>query len=277
MAIARDKFWMFGVKPHQDDRWLMPGTTGTKTLHFYDSRITPAEGAYILDTPNMLMVVCDGDPAPYSKNAIGYMESFYRMDKVLWGACRFGKLNEYELEFVLELAEKYPNLKGVFMDDVSSILRKTSLTEEVKKQRFMDMLTGTKKVLSRASRPLESYITWYWHEDPIPGMMDYVDGLSLWTWNSDELTLLKERFEGIEKKFPDTKLLLGIYMYDFYNRKPVPNELMELQCEYALSLLKEGRIEGIIFEANSTMGVNLPSEHWLREWIEKVKYTEIPE
>ena len=66
MAIARDKFWMFGVKPHQDDIWLMPGKPGVKTAHFYFSRITPAEGAFMLDIPNMLMVVCDHEPAPFS-------------------------------------------------------------------------------------------------------------------------------------------------------------------------------------------------------------------
>lgn len=31
------------------------------------------------------------------------------------------------------------------------------------------------------------------------------------------------------------------------------------------------------FVANSVMGVGLPSEYWLREWIEKVKYTQNPE
>ena len=66
-------------------------------------------------------------------------------------------------------------------------------------------------------------------------------------------------------------------MYDFYNRRPVSNEYMELQCSYALELLKAGRIDGMIFEANSTMGAGLPSEYWLREWVERVKNTEVPD
>ena len=52
---------------------------------------------------------------------------------------------------------------------------------------------------------------------------------------------------------------------------------MELQCEYGLKLMKEGRLDGMIFECNATMGVGLPSEKWLREWIDRVKYTEIPD
>lgn len=66
-------------------------------------------------------------------------------------------------------------------------------------------------------------------------------------------------------------------MYDFPAGQPVPLDMMELQCEYGLQLLKEGRLDGMIFEANSVMGVGLPSEKWLTEWIERVRLTEIPD
>ena len=52
---------------------------------------------------------------------------------------------------------------------------------------------------------------------------------------------------------------------------------MEFQCELGLQWLKEGRIDGMVFETNSTMGVRLPSELWLRDWIQRVKDTEIPD
>ena len=273
MAIARDKFWFFGVRPHQDDVWLMPSPY-TKTDYSYTSRITPAEGAFILDVPNMMMIPCDFDTPPFSKEAIGYMESFYPMDQVFWGACRMGVYNENDLDFICELAAKYPKLKGAFLDDVSSSLRKISDPDE-RRRVCIDLLSRTKKHFLRAGRPMETYITWYWHEDPIPGMLDYVDGFSFWTWNSDELPLLGERFEACESKFKGKKIFLGIYMYDFKNRKPVTDELMAYQCNYALELLKQGRIDGMIFETNSVMGVGLPSEKWLREWIKTAKYTEL--
>lgn len=52
---------------------------------------------------------------------------------------------------------------------------------------------------------------------------------------------------------------------------------MEMLCNDALELLKEKRIEGVNFHANTVMGVNMPSEHWLRRWIDQVKNTEIPD
>ena len=95
--------------------------------------------------------------------------------------------------------------------------------------------------------------------------------------NSKELPELPERFEKLEESFPDKKKLLGIYMYDFSARKPVSVEHMELQCSYALELLKAGRIDGIIFETISVMGIGLESELWLRDWVDRVKDTVIPD
>ncbi len=277
MAFARDKFWMFGVRAHQDDCLLAPRLHGTNPTYTFRSRITPAEGAFMLDVPNVLMIQCDGEPAPFSKDALGYMESFCRMDRVLWGSCGSGGFRTgNEERFICQMAEKYSNLTGVFMDDITSTYRK--LPDEGERQgKCVGMLREVRENLKAACRPMDIYITWYWHEDPYPGMLDCIDGISLWTWNSDDLPKLRERFEAIEEKYKGKKILLGIYMYDFYNRKPVPNDLMEYQCNYALELLKEGRIDGMIFEANSVMGVGLPSEYWLREWVEKVKYTEVPD
>ena len=89
--------------------------------------------------------------------------------------------------------------------------------------------------------------------------------------------MLPKRFEATAPKLAGKKIFLGIYMYDYRIRAHVPLDLMEQQCEYALSLLREGRIDGMIFLGNSVMGVGMPSELWLREWIEKVKNTEVPD
>ena len=60
MAIARDKFWLFGVRPHQDEIFMCRGR-GVKRKS-RRSRITPAEGAAMLDVPNVAMIVCFSRP-----------------------------------------------------------------------------------------------------------------------------------------------------------------------------------------------------------------------
>ena len=272
MAIARDKFWIFGVRPHQDDIWL---GKSTENRNYRWSRITPGEAALMLDVPNMLMINCDGIPVPFSAEAYGYAESFCTMRKVLWGATgsagfRVGN----EEKFICALAEKYPNIAGAFMDDFFGKFRGRPDAAEAAEALLREIREG----LSQACRPMELYVVWYTHESDVdPRLLGYIDGLTLWTWHSGELPQLEERFEKIEKAFPRQKKLLGIYLYDFTQGQPVPADLMELQCGLGLRLMREGRLDGMIFEANSVMGVGLPSELWLREWLKTAKYTEVPD
>jgi hypothetical protein len=274
MAIVRDKLWIFGARAHQDDIYLYnsPETTTTRPT----SRITPAEAALMLDVPNILMINCDGVPAPFSDDAYGYMESFCRMQQVLWnstGSSGFRVGNEEA--FICELAERFPNVVGTYMDDL--FLRFSNEPDPAGK--CAAFMKEVRDGLDKAPRKMDIYVTWYTHDMDVldESLMQYIDGLTLWTWKSKELPLLEERVSRIARNFPNKKKLLGIYLYDFSARKAVPIELMEHQCEVGLRLLKEKKIDGMVFEANTVMGVGLPSELWLREWLEKVKYIQIPD
>ncbi len=269
MAIARDKFWLFGVRPHQDDPYL--GGTGLRR-----SRITPAEGAFMLDIPNVMLINCDGEPVPFSEDAFGYAESFLRMKKVLWGATgsagfRVGN----EEKFICTLAEKYPNICGAFMDDFLQKFRGQPDETEKAEALLREIRTG----LDASGRDMEMYMVWYTYElnGIHPSLLKYIDGITLWTWNCEELPLLEGRFETIEKNFREKKKMLGIYMFDFPSRKAVPLDLMKLQCELGLRLMQEGRLDGMIFETNSVMGIGLESELWLRKWIDEKKNTVVPD
>ena len=269
MATVRDKLWMFGVRPHQDDIWF------TQPRHdrlYSRSRITPAEGAFMLDIPNMLMINCDGEPAPFSHTAYGYAESFCRMDRVLWGSTGSGGFRTgNEEKFICELSNRYPNVCGAYMDDFLNKIKKASNEEE--RNAVLDEIGHIREELDRACRPMELAVTWYMNEmtELDVRAMRCIDTLVLWTWSSEELPLMEERFNQIEKNYPNHKKMVGLYIYDFPNHRPVPLDLMEYQCETALRWLCDGRIDGMVIEANSTMGVGFESELWLRRWIERVK------
>ena len=68
---VRDKLWLFASRAHDDDIWLGKSSENRFTRW---SRITPAEGAAMLDVPNVIMIVSDGNPPPFSAEAYGYME-----------------------------------------------------------------------------------------------------------------------------------------------------------------------------------------------------------
>lgn len=269
MAVARDKFWMFGVRPHQDDKHIGHNNEGRR---FLESRITPAEAALMLDIPNMLMINCQGIPPAFSHDAHGYAESFITMNKVMWSAVGSGAYRAgNEDKFICLLAEQYPNIVGAFMDDF--------FTDSKSPEEAEALLKEIRAGLTHACRPLELYTVIYTHEvDAVdPKLMNYIDGISLWTWDSNNLLYLEENFKKLELKFPNHKKLLGIYMFDFSKDMPVPNDLMEHQCNLGLQWMQEGRLDGMIFEANSVMGIGLTSELWLRDWIKKVKYTQVPD
>ncbi len=280
MAVARDKFWLFGVRAHQDDIWLGSRHKPNAGRKFSYSRITPAEGAFMLDIPNLIMVTCDGEPANFSQEAYGYAESFCRLERVQWsctGSEGFRSGNEEE--FVCALAEEYPNICGAYLDDfMGDPAIKNAATPEKKSAIAKARLEAIAEKLQKASRPLELHMVYYTRDLGLdPRTFDKVTMLSLWTWHSADLVNLQANFERMEQQFPDKKKMIGVYLFDFTAGHPVSKELMIHQCDFALQMLKEGRADGIIFEANSLMGMRMESELWLRDWIETHKNIPIPD
>ena len=280
MAVARDKFWLFGVRPHQDDMWLGHADSPGARRKYNWSRITPAEGAFMLDIPNLIMVVCDGEPAIFSHDAYGYAESFCRLERVQWSCSGSGGYRSgNEEKFLCKLAENYPNICGAYMDDffVDPYILEGK-TQKEQDERAKERLSQIAAALKNAPRPLDLHLVYYSQYNSMDvSVFEQVNMLSMWTWHSEELVNLEENFLQMEARFPDKQKLLGIYMYDFEARHPVPVELMAHQCEFGLRMLREGRIAGMIFEANSVMGLRMESELWLRDWLEKNKNTPVPD
>ncbi len=271
---ARDKFWIFGVRPGQDDTLI---GRCVKPHPRFGSKVTPAEAAFYLNVPNMIMVNCDGIPAPFSRQAEDYAFTFTPMKKVLWSSTGSGGYRAgNEEEFIVSLAQRHSNICGAFMDDFFGKFAK--LPEPDRTERTRELLKTVRAGLDKASRPLELYVVWYTHETGAvdQSLFQMIDGITLWTWDSRELPQLEERYAKIEKVFPDKKKMLGIYLFDFKNGCPVPKEMMELQCALGLKLMKEGRLDGMIFEANSVMGVGFPNDEWTRQWIQRFGDTVVP-
>ncbi len=276
MAKAIDKYWLFGVRAHQDDTLLDAlGRGGGKRR--CGSRITPAEGAFMLGVPNMIMVTGDNaEPVPFTHDAYQYCESFRPLKRVMWSSCgSSGWRNGNEEAFICDISHKYGNICGAYLDDFFT--RFGSKPQEHTDE-LLACIQEIRAKLSAAARPMPVYVTAYMHgmKDIAKSVMDLVDGLVFWTWQSKELPLLPERFQQAEEACPKHKKLLGIYMYDFTTREAVDMELMKFQCEYGLEMLKAGRVEGLVFEANSVMGIGLPTEEYLREWIAQTRDVEVP-
>ena len=289
-STVRDRLWIFTVFAGGDNSSLESG--GVRG----GSRMTPAEGAFWLNVPNLLLIRSSNLPRPpggepwRAKTSFEqYAISFQPLDHVVWSVVGSGgKGGMQELSPVIQLAKKFPNISGIYLDDFIVDVKKQPDGGIAGRPALKPAeLTQAREQLKAVGRPMDIWITLYTHEicpprkttspgfrgcnPPLAEFLDLFDVLTLWTWNADELPALEDNLAALEAMAPkDHRIALGLYMWDFPNRRPVPLELMKHQCELGLKWLHEKRIHEIIFLANTVLDVGLPSAEFARDWIAKV-------
>lgn len=251
---VRDCMWLWGTLPnvHEND---------IKKI----SKITAIEAAGYLGIPNMIM---GGGILP-SEAAAGTVQSCKR---VLW------KLDSYQNYFLPEMASihalavKYPHIEAVMIDDLTSV----AIGE---RKMPPSQIAKIAYALQREPRPLMLWGTVYTMNLGAPNLKDYLNLLNvvdLWVWRAADIPQLRETFNTYEKISGGKPTVLGLYMFDFGDRKPMPVNLMESQCELALELLKKERITGIVFLSSAVCDVGLDAVQWTKEWIASVADQMLP-
>ena len=250
---VRDKLWLFGVPAGANNqRWGLPRP----------SRMTPVEGAFYLGVPNLFMITVEGHPPqPYDQYAI----PFRAMKRFAWALVGSGgRTGEEDRKRVLELPKKFPNMVGFFMDDFFHRDGSGALGAE--------QLKGLRRQMVVEGRRLDLYVVLYTHQLDLPvgPLLEYCDKITLWTWKHQDLAGLDRDFRRLEQLAPKHGKLLGLYMWDFGNKGPMPVRWMKHQCELGLKWLREGRVEGLVFLANSVADLDLEAVEWSRRWIAEV-------
>jgi len=255
-ATVRDRLWIFtcpaGTDNDPTNRYGLPGI----------SRMTPAEGAFYLNVPNLLMIRASGKPPMPSDQ---YAIPFKPLRRVVWSITGSGGTTSEEArEDAIRLAHRFPNIVGFIMDDF--------FHGEGAGQFSPDQLQTLRKRFVIDGRTMDLYVVLYTHQLnwPVGEHLKHCDKITLWTWNSKDLKNLEQNFARLERLAPDHGKLLGCYTWDYPNKQSVPLDLMEKQCQLGLRWLREGRIEGIIFLANTTGDFEVPAWEFARDWIEKV-------
>ncbi len=261
-TTVRDRLWLFACPAGTDNgpknRWGLPGM----------SRMTPAEGAFYLNVPNLMMVRAqdqftkkDLPPLPQDQYAIALRP----LKRVAWSITGSGgKTSEAAREDTLRLAGKFPNITGFIMDDF--------FKRDGSGQLSVEQLAALRKRFVIGGRKRDLHVVLYTHqlELPVGKLLAYCDKITLWTWHAKELIDLEKNFERLEKLAPKHGKLLGCYTWDYPNKRPVPMEMMRKQCELGLKWLRQGRIEGMVFLANTTGDFDVEAWQYARKWIAQV-------
>jgi hypothetical protein len=283
---VRDRFWIFAVPAGSDDNYYERGN------YRGGSRMTPAEGAFYLGVPNLLLIrnadhprLPGGQQWRAKTTFEQYAISFEPLDQVVWSVVGSGgKGGLGELYPVIQLAKKFPNISGIYLDDLIIDCKKQADGRPVGKPALQPAeLEAARKSMGVLKRPMDIWVTLYRQEllashpnyrgcdPPLASFLHLFDVLTLWTWNSDELVKLDESMAALEAIAPKTcRIALGMYVWDFHNHKPVPVELMKHQCETGLKWLHEKRIHEMIFLGNTGLDLGLPSVEFARKWIKEV-------
>jgi hypothetical protein len=254
MSTVRDKLWLWGHEAGSHNGiYGLPGC----------SRMTPAEAAFYLGVPNLIMVRFHDRPAPPFDQ---YALPFRPLKRVVWsivGAA--GKTDAGERQHVIDLATRNPNITGVMMDDFFT-------TDPDKPTLSVQELQQVRQQLSSGGRALNLWVVLYDHQlgFPVRDHLALCDKVTFWTWKAHDLTDLERNFARAEQLAPRAGKFLGCYMWDYGQDKPLPLPVMQQQCEIGLRWLREGRIEGVVFLASCICDLGLETVEWTRQWIAEV-------
>ena len=264
MATVRDKLWMWGhnVGVHDStSRWKLPA----------NSRMTPVEGAVYMGVPNIIMVwVWRAERPEPEPSWEQYALPFRALDRVVWSVGHGHGLNY--ANHVFALAEKLPNMDGVILDDFF-----TTQADGYLAALRPDQLAEVRRRLVLPSRRLDLWACVYEQDldKPIEPILRDIDVMCFATWTAENLARLDENFEKLERMTPDKRKVLLLYMWDYAGRRPLPLDVMRMQCETGLRWLREGRADGLVFLATCICDMGLETVEWARQWIAGVADEEL--
>ena len=259
MSTVRERLWIWGHEAGAHNHaWGLPRL----------SRITPVEAALYMGVPNVNLVRYENEPAPpYAQYAL----PFKALKGVVWsivGAA--GMTGAEERRAALELRDHLPNMSGVMMDDF--FRNAAPGTPDGLAVLSVEELRQVRQQLATDGRRLDLWVVLYDHQLALPAgeHLAQCDKVSLWTWKAADLKDLEKNMARAEQLAPAAGKVLGLYMWDYGQGKPMPVELMQRQCALGLDWLRAGRIEGMILLASCICDLELETVEWTRAWVERV-------
>ena len=261
----RDRLWMWGHGP---------GTTDTGDGGYNipkGSKIDMADAIDEMGIPNVCVIRWLGKPEPPFDE---YIKQFHKTKRVAWSvidSCRHSYAQKKQWAF--ELSEKMPNLVSIYLDDYfhgasvppeGQIDSPASLT--------LDQIRNLRKEMDTLKRPTDLSVVLYSYQLAGGGVglkrhIDACDVVSFWTWHATDLAALKDNFKRYREIEPNKPTLLGTYMWDFGNAKPITMEMMKLQLNFALEQFKQGQIDGMIFHCTPLVDRGIEAVEYSKKWI----------
>ncbi|MDO4576474.1 MAG: hypothetical protein Q4D98_14810 [Planctomycetia bacterium] len=261
----QDRLWMWG-----HDSGAYDGPNGVYNIPLSEPISMPDAIRY-MGIPNV-SVIRGGTPGPE------YRKPFESVRRITWNLSSGSNASYQSLrDYAFGLLDEMPNLIGFDLDDFfhgGPDQKETYDGREYTCRPAALSLAELDALRERARgyrRRVELRAVLYSAQltPSIAPAMEFVDTVALWTWSGPHVMKLAENFHVYREILPKKPTLLGIYMWDFGNKKPMEPEFMEHQLAVALDLFKKGEIEGMTFHCTPLCNKNLPAVEFSRQWIQK--------
>ncbi len=254
--VARDLIWVWG-----NPEMAKPGEHTVATY----AQASPAQRARLLGGPNLIMA---GHGLPNDdEQADRLTRDVLGSRSIVWEIAADGEggppfVYTQRMAQVRKLADKYPKIRAVVLDDMSTIgIDKGFKPEHIRHIRAL---------LPGKYRRIEIWGVVYTMSLSREGINDYIkelDVILLAEWHAKNVVHLERNVAHCERLFPDKPIVLGLYLYDYGAGRRIPRDLLETQCATALKLAQAGRIEGIEF---TTIDNDPEAVAWTADWIRRV-------
>ncbi len=258
---VRDRLWLWVHEAGAyNGQYGLPGV----------SRIAPHEACADLGVPNAAMIrYADKPRPPFDDHA----QTLASLKRVAWSivgdSSSIGNNTRTDLDEVVSLARRFSNIRSAVLDDFFHV---PDATGRCSRWDVADVAQFHKRLHANTNHALDLWVVVYTHDLhlPIARHLGHCDVLTLWTWKADELVSLEANLGRLESIAPGKRILIGVYLWDFGNERPMPLPALRRQCEQGLEWIKQGRIEGMVFVASTILDLNLDAVQWLREWIKSL-------
>jgi len=259
--LLRDKFWLWG---HPEGRFNQNADGyGCSEV----SRMTPMEGCNYLGVRNVFMV-------PLGEvNRRQYNKSFKTLNNVGWECFEAGEKPE-TIDIAINEAKDFPNISCVVLDDFKNPVN------GVPRYKYFPLSTlkqVNEKLHNNEVRRLDSWMVLYTYlfgvneedDKEFQPYMDEFDGEIMWTWEEKDVPLIPEKFEIFKKNTPNTRRMVGCYLYNFGENKQATGDAVKWQLDYYRELLMKGEIEGVVLHTNTMADLDYEAYDVACEWMDK--------
>ena len=253
MAKLRDKYWIWG---HPEN--CFQGHYN----HEIECRMTPMEGALYMGARNMFMVPNANKTVV---NVRQYNYSFTTLDHVGWLINHHPEVHDP----IIAEAKDFPNIDCMVFDDFFRIKdTQDPVTVE-------EMFAMRDKLHNNPIRPMDMWMVLYTHEFDEPKYPDeavdpYIapfDGIIMWNWWESRIGEFEKKYAWFRAHTEGEKRMLGLYVYNFGEKKQAEPDVVLWQLNRYYELLKAGEIDGIVLHTNAMADCDYPAFKVVHDWM----------